>query len=82
LLSPQILNRLVLELDDHEGLTLSLLASSGLKKAWQQPVVFRPTEEDKMMLDWLAERMYLKPAQVLRQGLKRLYDTEKRHSKR
>jgi hypothetical protein len=48
------------------------------KKAWQQPVVFRPSEEDKMMLVWLSGRLYLKPSQVLRQGLKKLYDAEKR----
>lgn len=48
------------------------------KKAWEQPVVFRPSEEDRGMLDWLAQRLYLKPSQVLRQALKRLYDTEKR----
>jgi hypothetical protein len=52
------------------------------KKAWEQPVVFRPSEQDKGMLDWLSERLYLKPAQVLRQGLKRLYDAEKTRSKR
>jgi hypothetical protein len=47
------------------------------KKAWEQPIVFRPSEQDKTMLDWLADRLYLKPSQVLRQGLKRLYDAEK-----
>jgi hypothetical protein len=47
------------------------------KKAWEQPVVFRPSEEDKRMLDWLSTRLYLKPAQVLRQGLKKLHDAEK-----
>jgi len=47
------------------------------KKAWEQPVVFRPSEEDKRMLDWLSKRLYLKPAQVLRQGLKKLYDAAK-----
>jgi hypothetical protein len=52
------------------------------KKAWKQPVVFRPSEQDKGMLDWLSERLYLKPAQVLRHGLKRLYDAEKSRSKR
>jgi hypothetical protein len=29
------------------------------------------------MLDWLSDRLYLKPAQVLRQGLKKLHDAEK-----
>ena len=29
------------------------------------------------MLDWLSHRLYLKPAQVLRQGLKKLHDAEK-----
>jgi len=48
------------------------------KKAWEQPVVFRPSEEDKAMLDWLSHRLYLKPSQVLRQGLKKMYDAEKR----
>jgi hypothetical protein len=48
------------------------------KKAWEQPVVFRPSEEDRAMLDWLSRRLYLKPSQVLRQGLKKMYDTEKR----
>jgi hypothetical protein len=48
------------------------------KKAWEQPVVFRPSEEDKEMLDWLSRRLYLKPSQVLRQGLKKMYDIEKR----
>jgi len=48
------------------------------KKSWEQPVVFRPSEQDKEMLVWLSERLYLKPAQVLRQGLKKLYDSEKR----
>ena len=48
------------------------------KKAWEQPVVFRPSEEDKAMLAWLSQRLYLKPAQVLRQGLKKMYDAEKR----
>jgi hypothetical protein len=48
------------------------------KKAWEQPVVFRPSEEDKAMLDWLSRRLYLKPSQVLRQGLKKMYDAEKR----
>jgi hypothetical protein len=47
------------------------------KKAWEQPVVFRPSEEDRRMLDWLSKRLYLKPAQVLRQGLKKLHDAEK-----
>jgi hypothetical protein len=51
--------------------------SPGKKKAWEQPVVFRPSEEDKRMLDWLSKRLYLKPAQVLRQGLKKLYDAAK-----
>lgn len=54
------------------------MAKKQLKKAWEQPIVFRPSEEDKQMLDWLSDRLYLKPAQVLRQGLKRLYDSEKR----
>jgi len=31
-----------------------------------------------MMLVWLSGRLYLKPSQVLRQGLKKLYDAEKR----
>ncbi len=44
------------------------------KKAWEQPVVFRPSEEDRRMLDWLSNRLYLKPAQVLRPALKKLYD--------
>jgi hypothetical protein len=48
------------------------------KKAWEQPVVFRPSEEDRRMLDSLSRRLYLKPSQVLRQGLKRMYDAEKR----
>ena len=52
------------------------------KKAWEQPVVFRPSEEDRRMLNWLSERLYLKPAQVLRQGLKKLYDAEKPRTKR
>lgn len=52
------------------------------KKSWEQPVVFRPSEEDRAMLDWLAERLYLKPAQVIRQAVKRLYDAEKRRRKR
>jgi len=30
------------------------------------------------MLDWLSRRLYLKPSQVLRQGLKKMYDIEKR----
>ena len=30
------------------------------------------------MLDWLSRRLYLKPSQVLRQGLKKMYDAEKR----
>jgi hypothetical protein len=47
------------------------------KKAWEQPVVFRPSEEDRRMLNWLSDRLYLKPAQVLRQALKKLYDAEK-----
>jgi hypothetical protein len=47
------------------------------KKAWEQPVVFRPSEEDRAMLDWLSRRLYLKPSQVLRQGLKKMYDAEK-----
>jgi len=47
------------------------------KKAWEQPIVFRPSEEDRVMLDWLSRRMYLKPSQVLRQGLKKMYDAEK-----
>ncbi len=47
------------------------------KKAWEQPVVFRPSEEDRRMLNWLSDRLYLKPAQVLRHGLKKLYDAEK-----
>jgi hypothetical protein len=34
----------------------------------------RPSEQDREMLDWLSERLYLKPAQVLRQALKRLFD--------
>ena len=34
-------------------------------------------EEDRRMLDWLSHRLYLKPAQVLRQGLKKLHDAEK-----
>jgi len=29
------------------------------------------------MLDWLSRRLYLKPSQVLRQGLKKMYDAEK-----
>jgi hypothetical protein len=53
-----------------------------VKKAWEQPIVFRPSEQDKQMVDWLSERLYLKPAQVLRQGLKRLYDAEKGRHKR
>ena len=52
--------------------------SASEKKAWEQPVVFRPSEEDKTMLDWLSRRLYLKPSQVLRQGLKKMYDAEKR----
>jgi hypothetical protein len=48
------------------------------QKAWEQPITFRPSETDREMLDWLSERLYLKPAQVLRQALKRLYDAEKR----
>jgi hypothetical protein len=52
--------------------------SASEKKAWKQPVVFRPSEEDKIMLDWLSRRLYLKPSQVLRQGLKKMYDAEKR----
>jgi hypothetical protein len=52
--------------------------SASEKKAWEQPVVFRPSEEDKAMLDWLSRRLYLKPSQVLRQGLKKMYDAEKR----
>ncbi len=48
------------------------------KKAWEQPVLFRPSEEDRAMLTWLSEKLYLKPSQVLRQGLKRMYDAEKR----
>ena len=52
------------------------------KKAWEQPVVFRPSEQDRHMLDWLSERLYLKPAQVIRQAIKRLYDAEKRRSRR
>jgi hypothetical protein len=51
------------------------------KKAWEQPVVFRPSEEDKAMLDWLSRSLYLKPSQVLRQGLKKMYDGEKRTTK-
>jgi hypothetical protein len=51
------------------------------QKAWEQPVVFRPSEEDKRMLDWLADRLYLKRAQVLRQALKKLYDAEKPQTK-
>jgi hypothetical protein len=51
------------------------------KKAWEQPVVFRPSEEDKRMLKWLSDRLYLKPAQVLRQALKKLYDAEKPQTK-
>jgi hypothetical protein len=52
--------------------------SASEKKAWEQPVVFRPSEEDREMLDWLSRRLYLKPSQVLRQGLKKMYDAEKR----
>ena len=52
------------------------------KKAWEQPVVFRPSEQDRHMLDWLSERLYLKPAQVIRQAIKRLYDAEKRRGTR
>jgi hypothetical protein len=52
--------------------------SASEKKAWEQPVVFRPSEEDRAMLDWLSRRLYLKPSQVLRQGLKKMYDAEKR----
>jgi hypothetical protein len=52
------------------------------KKAWEQPVVFRPSETDKVMLTWLSERLYMKPSQVLRQGLKKLFDAEKRKAKR
>jgi hypothetical protein len=48
------------------------------KKAWEQPVVFRPSEGDRAMLDWLSRCLYLKPSQVLRQGLKKMYDAEKR----
>jgi hypothetical protein len=55
--------------------------SAKKKKAWEQPVVFRPSEEDRRMLDWLSDRLYLKSAQVLRQGLKKLYDAEKRRTK-
>jgi hypothetical protein len=55
--------------------------SAKKKKAWEQPVVFRPSEEDRRMLNWLSDRLYLKPAQVLRQGLKKLYDTEKPRTK-
>jgi hypothetical protein len=51
------------------------------KKAWEQPVVFRPSEEDKAMLDWLSGRLYLKSSQVLRQGLKKMYDAERRTTK-
>jgi hypothetical protein len=52
------------------------------KKAWKQPVVFRPSEEDKAMLDWLSRHMYLKASQVLRQGLKKMYDAEKRTARK
>jgi len=51
------------------------------KRAWEQPVMFRPSEQDRQMLDWLSERLYLKPSQVIRQGLKRLYDAEKRRAR-
>jgi hypothetical protein len=54
-----------------------VLSLNSEKKAWEQPVVFRPSEEDRRMLDWLSKRLYLKPAQVLRQGLKKLHDAEK-----
>jgi hypothetical protein len=56
-------------------------SKSEVKKAWEQPVVFRPSEEDRQMLEWLTDHLYLKPAQV-RQGLKRLFDAEKRKGKR
>jgi hypothetical protein len=51
--------------------------SAKARKAWEQPVVFRPSEEDRAMLTWLSQRLYLKKSQVLRQGLKRMYDAEK-----
>jgi len=59
-----------------------MLETSREKKAWEQPVLFRPSEQDRQMLDWLSERLYLKPSQVLRQALKRMYDSEKRKKKR
>jgi len=57
--------------------TLKVPQLSSKKKAWEQPVVFRPSEEDRRMLDWLSKHLYLKPSQVLRQGLKKLHDAEK-----
>ena len=48
------------------------------KKAWEQPVVFRPSERDKKMLDWLVAWFEDKPARVIRRAIERLYELEKR----
>ncbi len=52
-------------------------------KAWQQPIVFRPSERDLRMLkalaEWLDEDIQ---ARVIRRAIERLYELEKRKAER
>ncbi len=52
------------------------------KKAWEQPVVFRPSERDRKMLDWLTEWLDDKPSRVVRRAIERLYELERRKAER
>jgi hypothetical protein len=47
------------------------------KKAWEQPIVFRPSERDAKMITCLTEWLDDKPARVIRRAVEQLYETEK-----
>jgi hypothetical protein len=48
------------------------------KKSWERPILFRPSERDRKMLDWLVERLEDRPARVIRRAVEKLYELEQR----
>jgi hypothetical protein len=52
------------------------------KKSWERPILFRPSERDRKMLDWLIEWLDDKPARVIRRAIEKLYELERRKADR
>ena len=52
------------------------------KKAWAQPIMFRPKERDKEMLDWLVGKFRDTRTAVIRRAIERLYELERRKASR